>query len=420
MTLKIKKNDFLMGVFFIWMLFNSAIAVHIKMFNYLDEGLFLFSILFLIIEILKKSQPIKKRYLFVAIMLFIIILIGFISDLIWDYNANWIVVIKDIVAFSKMPVIFIAFSYINDRDDNTHRLDVAYVCSKICILIMSACAIVSMFKDIGMSYDIRKGILSYKFIFLHPTFMVYALAVMLSVLVAHGIKKGDYVYHALCIFMLILSMRDKAFAFVILYFLILFIIPNAKKLKVRYVIMAFLGAFLVSYKKIIEYFNFSWSPREALYVTGIEIANRCFPFGSGLGTFASNLSGEYYSKVYELYDTFNKPGVSPNDYVDLGDAGFSYYYAQFGWIGLLLFILILIAIYVVIKNNCMNQPDRRHACFMFYGYLVISLLVETVFINETGATSMVFMFYYMCAKGTTKYDTSIAGKNKVVESKEGI
>ena len=78
--------------------------------------------------------------------------------------------------------------------------------------------------------------------------------------------------------------------------------------------------------------------RPESFRTAMQIMMDYFPFGSGLGTFATNAAAEYYSPLYYKYGLSDVWGLSPNFNVFIADA----YYptlAEFGLVGVFLFLV---------------------------------------------------------------------------------
>lgn len=403
--MKISKHRLLYACLFLWMIFNTTLQSYIPGFNYFDEALLAFSLVYLAFNFRKEC----KEYCAIFFCSLLIVVIGLFSNLIWNYNNGYIVIIKDIVAFLKMPIILLAAAKVNDSHGSDIPLDVGYTLSKIIILIMIICLPISIALNTNMIYEYRRGIPSYRFVYGHPTFMVYAVVIMLAIMIAHGPVLKDYFFHCSALLLLFFSARDKAYIAIALYFLIIFVVPNMRKIKITHIILAVIAVIAVTYQKISLYLSFSWSPRMGLYTSGLSILASCFPFGSGFGTFASYLSGEYYSKLYYIYGFADRVGalVNETNYTDLSDAGLPYYYAQFGLFGFACFVIILLCLYFVIIKKYGSNPNKRRAAFLILGYLFSSLLVENVFVNESGATSMLVLFVYLGCSQTGRIENSL-------------
>lgn len=79
--------------------------------------------------------------------------------------------------------------------------------------------------------------------------------------------------------------------------------------------------------------------RPESYKTALTIAFKDYiPFGSGLGTFATNAAAEYYSPLYYKYNLTNIWGLDPSNPMFLADA-FYPTLAEFGIVGLIFFFL---------------------------------------------------------------------------------
>lgn len=378
------------GLLFILILCNNIFAQYIPVFNYLDECIAILCSIIIIYNIMKYKKIPKM-----IILMILICFIGLSGNIIYNYQEEKIAILKEILAFSKIIIVFVAIYYYKKNFCNKN-LSLSIIISKIYITIIFICGIVSLKNDIGLSYDLRNGILSYKFFYSHPTYLVYAIILMLVVLVANcKMSKANLFFQIEGLIVLFLTQRDKAFGFIVLYICVMLLINFPQKMKLWHIIMAFCGMLYISYDKILDYLNYSWSPRWALYMNGLKIMKDTFPFGSGFATFASSLSGEYYSLVYNLYDMSGRPGVSPDNYINLGDAQWPYYYAQFGILGLLIFIYILYSILKKTKELYSSSKMKLKALYLLLGYLFIASLVENVFTNESGVTAIVVLLLFL-------------------------
>lgn len=324
--------------------------------------------------------------------------IALVGNVIFQYQDYLIAILKDILAFYKLPMTFIAL-YTWSRNKDLHDAhDIAVKISKISTIVMFVGCVINVFTDIGLSDGMRHGFRTYKFLYSHPTYLVYAFVLISVVLVSEQekhTKKKDYILHFMVLLCILFSLRDKGFGYIALFFVIVVFLPKRKKVKIRYFVIAGIIAFLVSYQKLLEYKSWSWSPRNALYMNGLQLALRVFPGGSGFATFNSFLSGEYYSKAYYLFGLEQKPGLNPIDYIDIGDAQLPYYYTQFGFIGFILFVFLLYLLVKKVKKLYQGRTMVLKSAYLLMGYMVIGSLVEAVFTNESGVTSIVVLLLYL-------------------------
>lgn len=78
--------------------------------------------------------------------------------------------------------------------------------------------------------------------------------------------------------------------------------------------------------------------RPETYKTGLLIMKDYFPFGSGLGTFASAAAAKEYSPLYYKYKIDDILGLTPENPMFLADTFYPIVYSQFGFFGVLMFL----------------------------------------------------------------------------------
>lgn len=138
--------------------------------------------------------------------------------------------------------------------------------------------------------------------------------------------------------------------------------------------------------------------RPESYKTAVTIAFKDYiPFGSGLGTFATNAAAEYYSPLYYKYNLNNIWGLYPDNPMFLADA----YYptlAEFGIVGIFFFLVFWRRRLLTV----LRLPDDRY-------YKVGLMCILALALESTADTSYLsgkgmgyFMLLGMCistAKG---------------------
>ncbi|MDR2040774.1 MAG: hypothetical protein LBP98_00450 [Tannerella sp.] len=80
-----------------------------------------------------------------------------------------------------------------------------------------------------------------------------------------------------------------------------------------------------------------FTARSVLYRSAVDVLKDFFPFGSGFASFATELSGTYYSQIYAAYGLNSLEGFSPRNWFSVSGA----YYpslVQFGAVGILLYL----------------------------------------------------------------------------------
>lgn len=147
----------------------------------------------------------------------------------------------------------------------------------------------------------------------------------------------------------ILSTRSKFYGFFVLVATLVVAVKCGFKFKLNLynsigIALAFLLMILVSWEKIEIYFIHGvfrskemWA-RPVLYLTAGMILIDYIPFGSGLGSFATFASAEYYSKTYAEYKINTFLGLS-EAYPDFIADTYYPVLAEFGFVGIIIFIL---------------------------------------------------------------------------------
>ncbi len=142
--------------------------------------------------------------------------------------------------------------------------------------------------------------------------------------------------------------------------------------------------------------------RPVLYVTGLQIMGEFIPFGTGLASFATAASSQYYADTYYYYGIDKVHGLAPNKDFDFICDAFYPSLAQFGIIGLILFIYFWRYTYTYIRVLIRKDPDRYR-----YPFIIGSLIISFILIENTSATTfthcvgfiVMTLFGFVCAKG---------------------
>ncbi|WP_300914921.1 hypothetical protein [Bacteroides acidifaciens] len=108
-----------------------------------------------------------------------------------------------------------------------------------------------------------------------------------------------------------------------------------------------------------------------------------FPCGSGLGTFATDASGKYYSPLYYIYDLDKVYGLSPDNYGTDDDFFSDTFYpvliAEFGLLGIISFILFWKARF---KNISKESPGFKLFIFLLF-FVLIESIASPTFVTMT-------------------------------------
>ncbi len=352
-----------------------------------------------------------KRYKLVWIIVAVMTVYAIYSVAAFNFNTvryiatDWIIQLKPYVAFVAMLVIGPFFT---DQDK--------YILRKIAVFNVLVAAIV-LFSRFFV------GRLLLEPIFFHVMTAGMCIYVSAAVYMLCSInKEGAVERKSLIIFTVmfiagLMCTRAKYYGeFVLAMFFIYFYKPGIMKhldfKRFMLIVLLLVLILIVSWEKIEYYFitgnSDTFDPnvvasyaRPVLYVTSFFILCDYFPFGSGLASFATFASADNYSGLYYEYGLNYIWGLSPSMPDFICDA-FYPSLAQFGFVGILLFIYFWIYIYkylrVLIRLN--SQKYRNLFCIgvMLMCFVFIESIASTTFVQFYGMVAMMLLGM-ICARG---------------------
>lgn len=384
------------NMFIIFLLIQNIIFTVFNLpevFSYWDETFFLILVSYYFIIKFNGKIEIEKLKLLSAILLSV--LIGLLGNLVFQFSINYNPIIRDIINYLKFPLTVYVLLDTNILAVMSKKIDKIMPIIKLLIIVITLTGIISLFVDLGMSQEeIRGGIHPFYFLFLHPTYLVTFLSICLCLINTIPTKK-IYLYEFLLIFDIILAMRTKGFALVAVYVFVKYFSKYIRKISIIYWISLVSLITYTAWYKLVLYSTFSSSPRETLYKGAFELMKICFPIGSGFGTYASYISGKYFSSVYNkiiISGLYNPDGSIS---AAIGDAGFPYYLGQFGIIGTICFIYIVYKMYKIYIKPI--QSKNRFPITIYTFLIIISLTSEAILVNNGFEIGFIFaLIIYLC------------------------
>jgi len=112
----------------------------------------------------------------------------------------------------------------------------------------------------------------------------------------------------------------------------------------------------------------------------IEIAKQFFPLGSGFATYGSFMAKEHYSPLYTTLGYNMIYGMSENIPYFLSDSFWPIIIAQFGFVGIICFSLIVLC-FVKIAFRFRENTYEFLALLSIMLYMIISSTSESSFFN---------------------------------------
>lgn len=380
-------------------IFQDCITRIFPLMRYLEEIVLIISLIAVFLMICtrpKRINILQKREWKVFLFLILLIIIGIISTFIYR-NAFYLneYVFKDIFALVKPFINYICFIILFKNVNKDILLNKISRKCKIYIHIIFIFSIINMFLPIGMDHDYRYGIKVFKFLYSHPTYLVFSMVILVCILVVEN-EKGNKKYILEGLFILLTTFRSKAFVFILGYVLINIFYNYSTKIKVRHIVFILLVGIMFTSNKIQDYFSHGlYAARPALYIIGLNIMSDYFPLGTGFSSFASSLSGENYSPVYAQYGINYVDGLSVENYSYMADVFWPYIYGQFGILGFIIYIYILGNIYISLKIRYSNNITKNKIIDLLFFYMMFASFAESVFIDTTGQFAFIVFAVFL-------------------------
>lgn len=380
--------------------------------NFVDELLTIFfggsmaAVLLFDLSILKKRIDKYTQYMLLLLLFFL--LIGLMPTMLYTIQPNINTVLKDIMLFMKFFICYAGARFFFYGANLKPALNYIWKITKLSLVIIFIFAMVSLVVNIGMGSSVRYGIRSYQFIFPHYTYLVYAVVLMLALLTLEPKSNGGY--KGMAVIILLLTLRSKAFVFVGFYLLVMLFWKLFKEVKLNYVFLSTLIAAIAAKDKIMEYVNWGrYNLRTGLYIVGFELSNDYFPLGSGLGTYGTNISKWNFSPIYEKYNLIYSQGFAQGTgNFPISDVFWPYIVGQWGYLGLVIYIGMLILLYRSIRYQTLHLDKRYYlSAILLLIYLVIASGAEAIFTNETGLYISIILGIFFTETNTNEREYNL-------------
>lgn len=392
---------------FIFLITENIYEKFIPGINFFDEIITIVAI-FKILSNIKAFQHFKLEKKIIR-YLSMILLIGCLSTLIYHVQSQFGGIWRDFLAVSKFPICYFAFLP-EKKYNNKNVINSKIICfSKVSITIIFIFGCINFIYPIELLTDnYRYGFPLYQFVYSHATFLISSLIILIAVLLANGLKKNLF-FIILASICLILTFRSKPIIIIIFLLLALRLRKNKTQLnlspkKIAYYIIVLTGlALYFVIDQISTYISYGdTAARTAFYIYGTDIAITYFPLGSGFCTFASTLSHTYYSPLYYEYNMQYITGITETDGSYAGDTFWPNIFAQYGIIGMIFYILMLIYVFKSINRRFNILSDKWLGAVSLFLYSVIAAFAESFYTNGSGVIYAIILTYYLGSDSKSK------------------
>ena len=334
-------------IFILIILYNNLFDKFIPYASYTDE---LICLLFMAIAIVyickdKGKVTVNKEQKNSILCILLVLFIGIVGNVMYGYMPSVSVIGRDIIGTFKFYIIYLVGRKIIVKNNIQLNSKIIISTAKIIITVIFAFGIVNLLVNTGTAYEVRYGLKSYKFIYSHYTYLVYNEVLLYSILATED--KRNAVFKIMSLLSIATTLRTKGFitiAFILAFYLLNF----AKKKRISfkdifkpvYIVPIVIVVILISKSKIQQYLSWgaSQSIRVGVHSVGLKIANDHFPFGTGFGTFGTNISYKNQSQLYNIYNSLNYFHLMNYGYATMSDVYWPSIYVQFGYIGMVVYV----------------------------------------------------------------------------------
>ena len=369
---------------FLLLLFENALQTRIvSQFAYLDEVVCL---AFCISAIAasggygaKRSRSLtdhQRWMLFAAVGLSAL---GLLGNIIGGIQPNELAIAIDFFTCNKFVVAYLSINLLLSNGDYERVYKYCLAAGKLFLAFAAIAALVNQFVGIGMSYESRFGIKAFLFVFGHPSNYAAAVVGILTLCLADIEKNKGSIFIA--VVLLVVSMRFKAIAFVGIVILCILIFKRTKKLSAGFVITAGIAALILASSQIDVYIN-QETARGYLMTKSFDVANAAFPLGSGFATFGSEATKNAYPDLYLELGFHNVYGLSPDYPRYLSDMFYSTIIAQFGWIGFMVFVFLIVHFFMDVAQIARDKGVFFWAAMAIPIYFIIASTTEPSFFSS--------------------------------------
>lgn len=378
-----KKNIlYIFFVFSIYILsFQYFLENKFQILKYIDEAYAILFVPILFFNIIKRKNILRKNKK-ITILLTLLIILGIIPNIAYKYQ-SLPYIMMDIIIFLKFFFAIGLSSYlfnINMLEENCNKLKFHL---RFIIMILLFATIFNYMFNLWPNSNIRFGIMTNQVFFGHPTKLSAVLFFLLSLYNILTKGKSD-IFYIFTYLMIITTLRTKALlALGVSIFILHYVKKTQNKINIKRILIIGIVVCILGFNTFKFYFFSDGFARAEMLRTSFKIAHDYFPLGTGFGTFGSWASGISYSPVYYLYSLNNVWGLTPYDYLGIADTFWPTVLGQFGYVGIFLYLIIIIKIFSNIQNEYSKKCSYIYSSKLIaFVYLIVSSTSESAFFNQ--------------------------------------
>lgn len=337
----------------------------------------------------KSGKNVSKwdKQMFVLIILLGVL--GAISNIHSRLVSN---ISSNLIDYFGLYKTFLVFIFSRELFDEKAVRSFVNLLLPICKLYLIICVItglLSQFVDLGMTIeDKRYGIKPFGFLFLNNVFPATILIAFMIIRFSNLKERSIKMYLGLLTICLILQTKGTFLIFVAFLAFYYFYLKKRGKFKTKYLIIFLpIILYLFSYQ-IDTYISNTESVRMILILNGMKTAYDYFPLGSGFSTYGTNEAAIHYSPLYYKYGFDGMWKMGPEDGAFLNDGYIAGIIGEEGFIGLFLFIMLVVVMCRIIFSYQQCTLDRKAVIIGVLLCLLASMTATGIFKGISGVFMM--------------------------------
>lgn len=402
--MKVKSRQLIYFLLTMLLLFDNVFQ-RIDILRYWDETIVL--LLFLAVVSKRLRYNVSRNTYTLLNLLTLLIAVGTVGTItLYTLQPYKMAIIKDMIAFIKLPAVWILMNHLSVShytETTGNELEAMETAARVFIVSAIISALLGWYFKLPFYTGDYRLVNPYQFVFDHPTVLVASTVFSMGIILTSD-RKGKSCFLFLGCILLFMSQRAKGYVAILIIVLLVIMkeswiqgilpIGNMKRGGIIYAALFLLLTGGMTYAmlqgKFQSYREAGMSAaRVALYVTGINLAIRYFPFGTGFGTFGTYLSGEYYSNIYHRENLDWIAGLRPDAYEYAGDALYAGIIGQFGFLGLLIYLILLAR--MCLCDLAIAKEITVKGVLLIWIYAVMASVTETYFTNSTAVAMAIIL-----------------------------
>ena len=368
----------------------TDIAILQTVFKHIDEAFVLICLVYLMLHIhfvLKKKATLV--YLWVGFLS-----IGAVSSILFRYQGLFPSLVDALLICTKFIIGYLtAYVYASLHPGKlSQRLAGT---ARIITLVLFVISV----HDLLLSPIFPRGEYRYftqslVLMFPHSTYLSAAMVTLLVLLGYTDKNHKNIPYMFFATFIGMMTLRGKAIAFFAVYWVLYICIMVFKKRNyVGLLIGGGVGSIVIGFEQISDYFltTTRFSPRQIMLKDSISLASQHFPLGTGFGTYGSTIAAQHYSPLYTQLGYPSLDGMSPENTSYLSDCFWPEIIAQFGFIGTVIFVGVLILFLFYSIRSLKKNRVGGFSLLMILINMLINSTAESSFFNP--ASMLLFAIF---------------------------